>query len=116
MVSGTEASAQVIRLAWPELGSEELAAIAEVLASGNLTMGPKVAVFEAVLADECGTEYAVAVRDRTERRVRSNSQLDLAVIAKSAPLVKDHLLSTPHSNALSPHFLILLNSLPGPVG
>ena len=65
MVSGPEASAQVIRLAWPELGSEELAAIAEVLASGNLTMGPKVAAFEAVLADECGTEYAVAVSSGT---------------------------------------------------
>ena len=27
-----------------------------------------------------------------------------------------HLLTAGHSNALSPHFLILLNSLPGPVG
>ena len=54
-----------IRLAWPDLGPEELAAIAEVLESGYLTMGPKVAEFEAVLADACGTEHAVAVSSGT---------------------------------------------------
>jgi perosamine synthetase len=65
LVSRAEAGADVIRLAWPELGAEELAALAEVLASGYLTMGPKVPEFEAVLADVCATEYAVAVASGT---------------------------------------------------
>jgi perosamine synthetase len=61
VVSGTETGSDVIRLAWPELGTEELSALAEVLASGYLTMGPKVPEFESALAGVCGTEYAVAV-------------------------------------------------------
>jgi perosamine synthetase len=55
----------VIRLAWPDLGEEELAAVAEVLESGQLTMGPKVAEFEAELARACEVEHAVAVSSGT---------------------------------------------------
>ena len=40
VVQGTDAR---IRLAWPDVGAEELAEVADVLASGQLTMGPKVA-------------------------------------------------------------------------
>ena len=64
----------MIRLAWPDLGEEELAAIAEVLESGQLTMGPKVAEFEAGLAEVCGVEHAVAVSSGT-------AALHLAVLA-----------------------------------
>jgi perosamine synthetase len=64
----------VIRLAWPDLGEEELVAIAEVLESGRLTMGPKVAEFEAGLAEACDVEHAVAVSSGT-------SALHLAVLA-----------------------------------
>lgn len=55
----------MIRLAWPDVGAEEAAAVAEVLASGRLTMGPKVAEFEAELARACGREHAVAVSSGT---------------------------------------------------
>jgi perosamine synthetase len=55
----------VIRLAWPDLGEEELAAVAEVFESGRLTMGPKVAEFEAGLAEACEVEHAVAVSSGT---------------------------------------------------
>ena len=55
----------MIRLAWPDLGEEELAAVAEVLESGQLTMGPKVAEFEAELARACEVEHAVAVSSGT---------------------------------------------------
>jgi perosamine synthetase len=65
VVQGTKTGARLIRLAWPELGPEELAAIAEVLESGFLTMGPKVGEFEAALADACGTEHAAAVSSGT---------------------------------------------------
>jgi perosamine synthetase len=64
----------VIRLAWPDLGEEELAAIAEVLESGQLTMGPKVAEFEDELARACEVEHAVVVSSGT-------AALHLAVLA-----------------------------------
>jgi dTDP-4-amino-4,6-dideoxygalactose transaminase len=65
VVPRTETGTDVIRLAWPELGAEEVAAVAEVLASGYLTMGPKVAEFETLLADACRMEHAVAVSSGT---------------------------------------------------
>jgi dTDP-4-amino-4,6-dideoxygalactose transaminase len=55
----------VIRLAWPDLGEEELAAVAEVLADGQLTMGPRVEEFEDELARCCAVEHAVAVSSGT---------------------------------------------------
>ena len=54
-----------IRLARPDVGAAELAAIGEVLATGQLTMGPKVKEFEALLAGACGTEHAVVVSSGT---------------------------------------------------
>lgn len=54
-----------VRLAFPDLGEEELAEIADVLASGQLTMGPKVAEFEELLADAAGTAHAIAVSSGT---------------------------------------------------
>jgi perosamine synthetase len=54
-----------IRLAWPDVGDEELHAVEEVLRSGFLTMGPKVEEFEAEIARACGVEYAVAVSSGT---------------------------------------------------
>ena len=51
MVQGAEAGADaVVRLARPDVGEAELAEIREVLESGQLTMGPKVAELEALLA------------------------------------------------------------------
>ena len=64
----------MIRLAWPDLGPEELAAVAEVLESGQLTMGPRVEEFERALADACGVEHAVVVSSGT-------AALHLAVLA-----------------------------------
>ena len=63
-----------IRLAWPDVGQAELDALAEVIADGRLTMGPRVAAFEAELARACETRHAVAVSSGT-------AALHLAVIA-----------------------------------
>jgi perosamine synthetase len=63
-----------VRLAFPDLGEEELAEIAAVLESGQLTMGPKVDEFEAELARACGVDHAVAVSSGT-------AALHLAVLA-----------------------------------
>ena len=63
-----------IRLGWPELGDAELAAVEAVFADGMLTMGPRVAEFERLVAEACGVEHAVAVSSGT-------SALHLAVLA-----------------------------------
>jgi dTDP-4-amino-4,6-dideoxygalactose transaminase len=63
-----------VRLAWPDLGEAELEAVAAVLESGQLTMGPKVAELEGGLADACGVEHAVVVSSGT-------AALHLAVLA-----------------------------------
>lgn len=63
-----------IRLALPEVGEEELAEIAAVLETGQLTMGPKVEEFEALLASAAGTKHAAAVSSGT-------AALHLAVLA-----------------------------------
>jgi len=55
----------MIRLAWPGLGPDELAAVAEVFETGQLTMGPKVDEFEAELAAACEVEHAVVVSSGT---------------------------------------------------
>lgn len=49
----------------PVFGAEELAAVAEVLASGWVAQGPKVAAFEAAFADHQRTPAAVAVSSCT---------------------------------------------------
>jgi perosamine synthetase len=74
VVQRAQAGSGLIRLAWPDLGREELEAVAEVLESGQLTMGPKVAELEAGLARACGVEHAVVVSSGT-------AALHLAVLA-----------------------------------
>lgn len=54
-----------IRLARPDVGEAELRAVAEVLGSGQLTMGPKVGEFECAVAGAVGTRDAVAVANGT---------------------------------------------------
>ena len=54
-----------IRLACPDVGDAELAAVAEVLASGQLTTGPRVEAFERAVAAAVGTVDAVAVSSGT---------------------------------------------------
>jgi perosamine synthetase len=54
-----------IRLARPDVGEAELAAVADVLADGQLTMGPRVDAFEHAIAAAVGTADAVAVSSGT---------------------------------------------------
>ena len=54
-----------IRLARPAIGEEELAAVAGVLATGQLTMGPQVAAFEQAIAQAVGTAEAIVVSSGT---------------------------------------------------
>jgi dTDP-4-amino-4,6-dideoxygalactose transaminase len=63
-----------IRLAKPDVGEAEVAELAKVVASGQLTMGPKVEEFERALAGVCGTSDAVVVSSGT-------AALHLAMVA-----------------------------------
>jgi perosamine synthetase len=74
VVSRETAGGDVVRLARPDVGAEEAAAVAEVLETGQLTMGPKVAELEGLLAAACEVEHAVAVSSGT-------AALHLAVLA-----------------------------------
>jgi perosamine synthetase len=74
VVQDTEAGSRLIRLARPDVGEEELAEIAAVLESGQLTMGPKVEELERLLAEACAVEHAVAVSSGT-------AALHLAILA-----------------------------------
>jgi perosamine synthetase len=55
----------VIPLARPVLGEEEERAVAEVLRSGQLSLGPRVPEFERAFADRVGARHASAVSSGT---------------------------------------------------
>ena len=55
----------MIPIAKPNIGKEELNAVAEVLASGQLAQGSKVAEFEEKFASYIGTDYAIATSSGT---------------------------------------------------
>lgn len=55
----------MIPVAKPLLGAEESAALAEVIASGWVAQGPKVAQFERAFAEAVGANHAVAVSSCT---------------------------------------------------
>ena len=74
MVQRVAADAGLIRLGRPDVGAEELAAVAAVLESGQLTMGPLVDELERLVADACEVPHAVAVSSGT-------AALHLAVLA-----------------------------------
>lgn len=64
----------MIRLTIPAVGAEELAEIEEVLRTGFLTTGPKVAEFEQMVAEWVGVKHAIAVSSGT-------AALHLALVA-----------------------------------
>lgn len=55
----------MINIAQPIIESEEIDAVNEVLRSGNIAQGPRVAQLEEDFARFCGTKYALAVNSGT---------------------------------------------------
>ena len=58
-------SVPLVKVASPLLGEEEAAAVREVLLSGQLLSGPRVAEFERLFADYIGVKHAIAVSTGT---------------------------------------------------
>jgi perosamine synthetase len=54
-----------IPIARPAIGQEEISAVTEVLESGMLASGERVAQFEQKFADYCGTTHAIAINNGT---------------------------------------------------
>jgi dTDP-4-amino-4,6-dideoxygalactose transaminase len=65
MTTTAEAITRTIPVARPCVGPEEEAALCDVLRSGWLTQGPRVAEFESRFAEYVGAEHAVAVASCT---------------------------------------------------
>ncbi|NIN71532.1 MAG: aminotransferase class I/II-fold pyridoxal phosphate-dependent enzyme [Gemmatimonadetes bacterium] len=90
--------AERIPLSRPDIGDAERAAVEEVLASGRLSLGPRLEAFEAELARVAGTEHAVATSSGT-------GALHLAVRAMGlAP--GDEVVTTPFSFIASANCLL----------
>ena len=54
-----------IPLSWPDITQAEADAVLDVLLSGRLSLGPKLAEFERIVAEYCGLCHAVAVNSGT---------------------------------------------------
>jgi perosamine synthetase len=63
--SAPQTTPKVLRLADHRFGPDVLAGVEEVLASGQLTLGPRVAEFEHAVAAHVGVAHAVAVSSGT---------------------------------------------------
>jgi perosamine synthetase len=63
--SAPQTTPRVLRLADHRFGQDVLAGVEEVLASGQLTLGPRVAEFEQAVAAHVGVAHAVAVSSGT---------------------------------------------------
>jgi len=59
------AQMEIIKVAQPCVGEEEVAAVREVMLSGRYISGPKVKEFENGFAQYVGAKYAVAVNSGT---------------------------------------------------
>lgn len=65
LVGNSDMVHDFIKVAIPHVGEEEVAAVREVLLSGNYTSGKKVQEFEEKFAEYIGVKYAVAVNSGT---------------------------------------------------
>ncbi|MCR4256359.1 MAG: DegT/DnrJ/EryC1/StrS family aminotransferase [Candidatus Uhrbacteria bacterium] len=88
----------------PSIGPEEERAVLEVLRSGHLSLGPKLAEFEKNFAEAIGTRYACAVNSGT-------SGLHLCMIAAGIGS-GDEVITTPFSFIASANCVLYVGATP----
>jgi FlaA1/EpsC-like NDP-sugar epimerase/dTDP-4-amino-4,6-dideoxygalactose transaminase len=93
-----------IPLSKPDIGEEEIAVVTEVLRSGRLSLGPKLAEFEQNFAAYAGTKYAVATNSGT-------SALHLCIRALGIG-PQDEVITTPFSFVASTNCILFERALP----
>jgi dTDP-4-amino-4,6-dideoxygalactose transaminase len=93
-----------IRIAQPEIGDEEIRAVNEVMNSGMLAQGPKVAQLENDFAKYCGTKYALAVSSGT---VAIHTALHVAGIRKG-----DEVITVPFSFVATINPILMVGAKP----
>jgi dTDP-4-amino-4,6-dideoxygalactose transaminase len=94
----------MIRIAQPEIGAEEIKAVNEVMNSGILAQGPKVAQLENDFAKYCGTKYALAVSSGT---VAIHTALYVAGIRKG-----DEVITVPFSFVATINPILMVGATP----
>ncbi len=94
----------MIPIARPDLGQEEIDAVAEVIRSGIVAQGPKVKALEAAWADYCGVRHAVAMSNGT-----------LALMATFACLgigAGDEVITVSHTFAATANAILSTGAVP----
>src|SRR2546430_2740226 len=94
----------MIPIACPLIGAEEETAVLEVLRSGQLAQGERVAEFERRFAELCQVQQAVAVSSGT-------AALHLALIAHEIGY-GDEVITTPFSFAATANVILLVGATP----
>lgn len=94
----------MIALTRPQFGTEEEEAVLDVLKSGQLEQGERVAAFEKRFAELCQTQQAVAVSTGT-------AALHLALIAHEIGY-GDEVITTPFSFAATANVIVLVGAQP----
>jgi dTDP-4-amino-4,6-dideoxygalactose transaminase len=94
----------MIEIASPSLGDDEIQLVAEVLNSGWLVQGPKVASFEHAFAAYVGTKHAIAVNTGT-------AALHVALLAAGVG-AGDEVITTPFSFIATANAILYCNAKP----
>jgi perosamine synthetase len=95
---------RVISISKPYIGEEEKQAVMEVLESGMLVQGPRVAKFEEKFAAACGTRFAVATTSGT-------TALHLALLAHGIG-PGDEVITTPFTFMASVNSILYTGARP----
>ncbi|HEY7935627.1 MAG TPA: DegT/DnrJ/EryC1/StrS family aminotransferase [Candidatus Limnocylindrales bacterium] len=94
----------MIPIARPDIGEDEVAAVSEVLRSGMIAAGKRVAEFETRWAEYCGVKHAIAM---------SNGTLALMAIFTGIGLVPgDEVITVSHTFAATANAILSTGAVP----
>jgi dTDP-4-amino-4,6-dideoxygalactose transaminase len=98
------AEVRMIPIARPDVGQEEAAAVAEVLSSGMLAQGRRVAELESRWADLCGVKHAIAMSNGTTAL--------MSVFAGLGLTAADEVITVSHTFAATANAILYTGATP----